>query len=133
MIYKKVLLERFSNISDELDVRLDVDVSEERTSPYVLTIIEKSRIVINPGLPDYRISYDILLDCFILDDKNGEKFETFSKEIERICEDLSDRFVPINNRFDINDIVGCFFNGSVDGLTPTSNQRKFSIDLIISK
>ena len=54
MIYKKVLLERFSNISDELDVRLDVDVSEERTSPYVLTIIEKSRNAVLLPSPERR-------------------------------------------------------------------------------
>lgn len=133
MKYKKAILEKFSNVAEELDTRLDVDVNEERISPFVLTVIEKSKIVLNPGLPDYRISYDVLLDCFILDDPNGEKFETFSNEIERICEEMSDRFIPINDRFDINDIVGCFYNGSQDGLTATSNQRKFSIDLIISK
>lgn len=133
MKYKKEIYNKLQNISEDLEVRLDVDVSEERTSPFVLTVIEKSKTVINVGLPDYKISYDILLDCFIADDPNGENFSSFANSIEEKMEEMSDRFESIHDRFESPEIVGCFYNGSVDGLTNSSNQRKYSLDLIISE
>lgn len=133
MKYKNLIINKFNGISEDLEVRMDLDMEEKRESPFTLTLIQKACVNLNPGLPDYRISFELLLDCFIADDRDGSNFSSFAQEIKRRCEEMSDRFVSISDRFDCPEVVGCYYNGSQDGLTNTSNQRKFNIDLIVSE
>ena len=129
---KNQIKDLFNGFPEEADVRLDVDFNEKRLSPYIISILEKEKQNMNAGLPDFRIKYAIILDCFIEDDKDGKMFEDYKNRIDGILSEVTDRFNDIRSYFDYP-VVAAFYNGGKQGLTQTSNQFVFDLDLIISE
>ena len=123
----------FTNVDDELQVRLVTDSEEKRESPFTLSLRFFKIDNMNEGLPDYNCTLHLILDCFIENDPDADLFYEMKSKIDSIVERMTDRFTPIGERMPgIDGLVGSFYDDNTLGRTTASYQCQWTMSLIFS-
>ena len=125
-------------INDATDQNVKVictdDYTEQREDFMVAIGITNTQQVDhgNPFLPDYEYTLNILIDCYIANDKEGYFFEKTKSEVLDFLEPyLMDR-TRLEQLFETIPVVGFFLNGITNTTSEQSNKSIISFRVIAS-
>ena len=107
------------------------DYTEERED-YMVAIGITNTNQVNPFLPDYQYTLNILIDCFINNDKQGYYFEKTKKEVLNFLEPYIMDKTRLGQLFEDIPVVGFFLNGINNTTTEQSNKSIISFQVIAS-
>ena len=107
------------------------DYTEERED-YMIAIGITNTNQVNPFLPDYEYTLNILIDCFISNDKQGYQFEQTKKEVLDYLEPYIMDRTRLGQLFDPIPVVGFFLNGITNTTSTQSNKSIISFQVIAS-
>ena len=107
------------------------DYTEERED-YMVAIGITNTNQVNPFLPDYQYTLNILIDCFINNDKQGYYFEKTKKEVLNFLQPYIMDKTRLGQLFEDIPVVGFFLNGINNTTTEQSNKSIISFQVIAS-
>ena len=107
------------------------DYTDDRTQNMIIVGISNVTNV-NPTQKDYDYTLDILVDCFLDQDKQGYFFQIIKNEVLDYLEKylMNQQLLP--EMFDDFPVVGMFLNGISNSTTEESNQTNISLQVIAS-
>lgn len=107
------------------------DYTDDRTQNMIIVGISNVTNV-NPTQKDYDYTLDILIDCFLDQDKQGYFFQIIKNEVLDYLEKylMNQQLLP--EMFDDFPVVGMFLNGISNSTTEESNQTNISLQVIAS-
>lgn len=114
---------------DDVNVIAAKDFSQERDENMVVVGVQNV-INVNPTLPDYEFTVNILIDSFIKSDKGGYKHDQIVQTIEDYLETFLNDQSRLAELFDDIPIVGMFLISSRNNQTDQSNQTMISLQVI---
>ena len=107
------------------------DYTEERTQNMIIVGISNVSNV-NPTLPDYDYTVDILIDCFFDQDRGGYFFQIIKNEVLDYLEKYLNNQPLLPQMFDDFPVVGLFLNGISNSTSDEGNQCTVSLQAIAS-
>lgn len=110
------------------------DYTEER-SDYMVAIGITNTVQChadNPFLPDYEYTLNILIDCFIAEDKEGFFFEKTKSEVLDFLEPYIMDRTKLEELFEEIPVVGFILNGITNTTSEQSNKCIISFRVIAS-
>ena len=117
--------------SENVRVISSDDYTEERED-YMIAIGITNTNQVNPFLPDYEYTLNILIDCFISNDKQGYQFEQTKKEVLDYLEPFIMDRTRLGQLFEAIPVVGFFLNGITNTTSTQSNKSIISFQVIAS-
>ena len=102
---------------------------EKRTSNMVVVGVTNVSNV-NPTLPDYDFTVQILIDCFIKDDRQGYKHDAIVETIDDYLEEFLNDQSRLGQLFQQIPIVGMFLLGKNNTANDDSNQTFIQLQVI---
>lgn len=107
------------------------DYTDERDQNMIVVGISNTTNV-NPTLPDYDYTVDILIDCFLDEDKQGYFFQQIKNEVLDYLEKylMNQQLIP--QMFPNFPVVGLFLNSITNATDDQSNQCTISLQVIAS-
>ena len=130
-----IFVEAIDNATDdEVKVIFAKDYTEKRPNRIVVVGIsscEPSHPQ-NPMLPDYDYTVEVLVDCFIDNDKGGAKFEQTKNEVLNFLETYFRNQSLLPELFTDFPVVGMFFIGMSEATTEKSNQARIAMRVVAS-
>lgn len=106
---------------------------QKREDPIVIVVAHDNTQQVNIGLPDYAITFSILLDAWIEDDRDGEKYEEVKDKMQDRLIAVAERGGDLHQWFGDLPVVGFFLQGFNYSLTSTSNRLTASVRIITSE
>lgn len=119
------------NTNDNVEVININDYTEERTDHMISVGISNVNNV-NPMLPDYDYTVDILIDSYIANDKYGHQFEQNKSELLGYLETYLMDKTKLAELFEQIPVVGFFLTNISNATTEESNQCRISLQVIAS-
>lgn len=119
------------NTNDNVEVININDYTEERKDHMVSVGISNVNNV-NPMLPDYDYTVDILIDSYIANDKYGHQFEQNKKEVLGYLETYLMDKTKLAELFEQIPVVGFFLINTSNSTTEQSNICRISLQVIAS-
>lgn len=119
------------NTNDNVEVININDYTEERTDHMISVGISNVNNV-NPMLPDYDYTVDILIDSYIANDKYGHQFEQNKSEVLGYLETYLMDKTKLDELFEQIPVVGFFLINISNATTEESNQCRISLQVIAS-
>lgn len=107
------------------------DYTEERKDHMISVGISNTNNV-NPMLPDYEYTVDILVDSFICNDRYGHQFEIDKSEVLDYLQTFLMDKTRLAQLFGVIPVVGFFLNGISNSTTQQSNICRISLQVIVS-
>ena len=107
------------------------DYTDERKDHMISVGISNVNNV-NPMLPDYDYTVDILIDSYIANDKYGHQFEQNKSEVLGYLETYLMDKTRLAELFEQIPIVGMFLINITNATTEESNQCRVSLQVIAS-
>lgn len=128
----ELLVDKISqNVGNEVTVININDYTDERTD-HMISVGISNTVNVNPMLPDYEYTVEVLVDSFIANDKYGKKFEENKEAVLNFFEPylmnkdiLSELFLDIP-------VVGFFIDGISNQTTEESNRSHIQLRVIVS-
>lgn len=119
------------NTSQDVTVIPMRDYTDDRDQNMIVVGISSVGNV-NPMLPDYEYSVDILIDCFFDEDKQGYVFQQLKNEVLDYLQTylMNQQLLP--QMFEGFPVVGMFLGGISNSTTDASNQTTISLQVIAS-
>lgn len=114
---------------DDVRVIASKEFSEERDNNMVVVGITNVTNV-NPTLPDYDFTVQILIDSFIKDDTNGEKHDQIVETVDDYLETVLNDQSKLPQLFDDIPIVGMFLIGKTNTASEESHQTFITLQCI---
>lgn len=114
---------------DDVKVIASKEQEEERQNNMVVVGIT-SVTNVNPTLPDYDFTVQILIDSRIEDDKEGYKHDQIVETVETYLETYLDDQKRLAELFDDIPIVGMFLIGLTNSANDESNQTFIQLQCI---
>lgn len=110
------------------------DYTDDRTDRMVVVGVSNTAPVHadNPMLPDYDYTVDILIDCFIDNDKEGYFFRQTTYQVLDKLDTYFKNQVLLPQLFNDFPVVGMFLIGISNSTTEESNQTRVSVQVIAS-
>lgn len=133
---EKDLIDIFVNAIDEntnQNVRVISarDYTEQRKEIMVVVGIDNVSNV-NPMLPDYEYTVNILVDAFIENDREGFKFQTAKQEVLDYLQTFLMDKTKLPQLFEGFPVVGMFLSGISNSTTDESNRTNITLQVIAS-
>lgn len=129
--------ELVQKIVDKLDEVTANDVKvvsskefDEQRDPNMVVVGVTNVDNVNPTLPDYDFSVQILIDSFIKDDKDGYKHDQIVEAIESYLETYFDEQSRLAEIFEEIPIVGMFLRGIRNSASEESHQTFIQLQVI---
>lgn len=119
-------------VIEDVDVILFNDNREERTDNMIVVGISDIEQV-NFALPDYSMKMEVVIDTFILDDENAEKFNRIKEEAFDILCNYFNKERPLAELFGELPVVGFIFDGGEISMTEASNRLTMNFRVITSE
>ena len=119
------------NTNDNVEVININDYTEERVD-HMISVGISSVTNVNPMLPDYDYTVDILIDSYIANDKYGHQFEQNKNEVLGYLETYLMDKTKLSELFDPIPVVGFFLINISNSTTEESNICKISLQVIAS-
>lgn len=119
------------NTNDNVEVININDYTEERTDHMISVGISNVNNV-NPMLPDYDYSVDIVVDSYISNDRYGHQFEQNKSEVLGYLETFLMDKTKLAELFDQIPVVGFFLTNVSNSTTEESNICRISLQVIAS-
>lgn len=131
---ERELIEKFVQKLDEItadDVKVITSKSQvEERDPNMVVVGITNIENVNPTLPDYDFTVQILIDSFIEDDKDGYKHDQIVEAVESYLETYLDDQKRLGELFDDIPIVGMFLRGISNSLNEHSNLTYIQLQVI---
>lgn len=123
-----------ANTSNNVKVISTDDYTEERDDFMIAIGITNTQQAShgNPFLPDYEYTLNILIDCYINNDKQGFYFERTKSEVLDYLEPFIMDRTRLGQLFDPIPVVGFFLNGITNTTSEQSNKCIISFQVIAS-
>lgn len=115
--------------SDDVRVIAAKEFSQERENNMVVVGITNVTNV-NPTLPDYDFTVNILVDSFIKGDEDGYKHDQICQAVQDYLETYLNDQTKLSELFDDIPIVGMFLIGITNTDNDQSNQTVISLQVI---
>lgn len=110
------------NINDYTDKRKD----------HMISVGISNVTNVNPMLPDYEYTVDILVDSFIDKDKYGHQFNTNKSELLNYLETYLMDKTKLPELFEDIPVVGMFLTNIINSTSDTSNLCRITLQVIAS-
>lgn len=107
------------------------DFTDDRI-PFMIVVGVETVTQVYPSLPDYELKLNILVDTFITDDEDGEKFNKIITTIENKLTPYFLDFSKLSVIFPDVPAVGFILESKDTTITSTSNMCEFKINLYTS-
>ena len=120
-----------ANTNDNVEVININDYTDERKDHMISVGISNVNNV-NPMLPDYDYTVDILIDSYIANDKYGHQFEQNKSEVLGYLETYLMDKTKLSELFDPIPVVGFFLINVSNSTTEESNICRISLQVIAS-
>ena len=129
---ERILVEKIDEAtSDNVKVITANEYGEDRDS-FMVVVGVNDVAVANPLLPDYQYTLDILVDCFINEDKAGSVYETTVQQISDLLQPYLRDPNLLSDLFGDFPICGMFMSRMTNMTTEESNQTTISLQLFAS-
>lgn len=115
--------------ADDVRVIASKEQKEEREDNMVVVGITNVMNV-NPTLPDYDFTVQILIDSFIKGDEDGYKHDEIAEAVEDYLETFLNDQSRLAELFDDIPIVGMFLLGKTNAANEVSNQTFIQLQCI---
>lgn len=115
--------------SDDVRVIAAKEFSQEREDNMVIVGISNVTNV-NPTLPDYDFTVNILVDSYIKGDEDGYKHDQICQAVQDYLETYLNDQTKLSELFDDIPIVGMFLIGITNTDNDQSNQTVISLQVI---
>lgn len=119
------------NTNDNVEVININDYTEERVD-HMISVGISNVTNVNPMLPDYDYTVDILIDSYIANDKYGHQFEQNKNEVLGYLETYLMDKTKLSELFDPIPVVGFFLINISNSTTEESNICRISLQVIAS-
>lgn len=120
-----------ANTNDKVEVININDYTDERKD-HMISVGVSNVNNVNPMLPDYDYTVDILIDSYIANDKYGHQFEQNKSEVLGYLETYLMDKTKLAELFDPIPVVGFFLINISNATTEESNQCRISLQVIAS-
>lgn len=118
-------------VNDNVEVININDYTEQRKD-HMISVGVSSVTNVNPMLPDYEYTVDILVDSYIAGDKYGHQFEINKQQVLDYLETYLMDKTRLSELFDDIPVVGFFLTSITNGTTEESNTSRISLQVIAS-
>ena len=128
----ELIVQKVDEATDQNVKVISTDDYTEEREDYMVAIGITNTNQVNPFLPDYQYTLNILIDCFIDNDKQGYQFEKTKKEVLNYFEDYLMDKTRLGQLFEDIPVVGFFLNGISNSTSQQSNKSVISFQVIAS-
>ena len=131
----ELIVQKLDEVTDDFVKVISTDDYTEERSDYMIAVgITETQQAShgNPFLPDYEYALNILIDCFIADDKQGYQFEKTKSEVLDFLEPYIMDRTRLGELFEQIPVVGFFLNGISNTTSEQSNKAIISFRVIAS-
>ena len=119
------------NTNDNVEVININDYTEERVD-HMISVGISNVTNVNPMLPDYDYTVDILIDSYIANDKYGHQFEQNKSEVLGYLQTYLMDKTKLSELFEQIPVVGFFLINISNSTTEESNICRISLQVIAS-
>lgn len=128
----KLLVQKIDEATDENVMVISTDDYTEERQDYMVAIGITNTVQMNQFLPDYNYTVNILIDCYIDNDKEGYQFEKTKSEVLSYLEPFVMDKTRLGELFEPIPVVGFFLNGITNTTSTQSNKSIISFSVIAS-
>lgn len=128
----KLLVQKIDEATDENVMVISTDDYTEERQDYMVAIGITNTVQMNQFLPDYNYTVNILIDCYIDNDKEGYQFEKTKSEVLSYLEPFVMDKTRLSELFEPIPVVGFFLNGITNTTSTQSNKSIISFSVIAS-
>lgn len=128
----KLLVQKIDEATDENVMVISTDDYTEERQDYMVAIGITNTVQMNQFLPDYNYTVNILIDCYIDNDKEGYQFEKTKSEVLSYLEPFIMDKTRLGELFEPIPVVGFFLNGITNTTSTQSNKSIISFSVIAS-
>ena len=127
-----LLVQKIDEATDDKVKVISTDDYTEERQDYMVAIGITNTVQMNQFLPDYDYTVNILIDCYIDNDKEGYQFEKTKKEVLSYLEDYIMDKTRLGELFESIPVVGFFLNGITNTTSEESNKSIISLRVVAS-
>ena len=127
-----LLVQKIDEVTDDNVMVISTDDYTEERQDYMVAIGITNTVQMNQFLPDYDYTVNILIDCFIDNDKEGYQFEKTKSEVLSYLEDYIMDKTRLGELFETIPVVGFFLNGITNTTSTQSNKSIISLRVVAS-
>ena len=134
MRQERELVQKFINKLDAItkdDVRVIASKEQGEERDDNMVVVGVTNVVnVNPTLPDYDFTVQILIDSFIKEDREGYKHDQIVETVEEYLETFLNDQTRLAELFDDIPIVGMFLLNNSNTANEVSNQTFIQLQVI---
>lgn len=134
MRQERELIQKFVDKLDaitENDVKVIASKEQKEQRDENMIVVGITNVLnVNPTLPDYDFTVNILIDSFIKPDRDGFKHDAIVETVEDYLEEFLNDQSRLSELFDDIPIVGMFFLGKTNTANEQSNQTDIQLQVI---
>ena len=127
-----LLVQKIDEATDDNVMVISTDDYTEERQDYMIAIGITNTVQMNQFLPDYDYTVNILIDCYIDNDKEGYQFEKTKSEVLSYLEDYIMDKTRLGELFETIPVVGFFLNGITNTTSTQSNKSIISLRVVAS-
>lgn len=134
MRHERELIQKFVDKLDAItkdDVRVIASKEQEEQRDDNMVVVGITNVMnVNPTLPDYDFTVQILIDSFIKGDEEGYTHDQIAETVETYLETYLNDQTRLAELFDDIPIVGMFLLGTTNSANEVSNQTFIQLQVI---
>ena len=125
------IITKLKTATSDLDVRIIASKEQEEKRADNMVVVGITNVTnVNPGLPDYDFSVNILIDSRITADREGHTHDSIVQTVEEYLQSYLTDQSRLSEMFQQIPIVGMFLNNKINTANDESNQTVINLQLI---
>lgn len=125
------IITKLKTATSDLDVRIIASKEQEEKRADNMVVVGITNVTnVNPGLPDYDFSVNILIDSRITADREGHTHDAIVQTVEEYLQSYLTDQSRLSEMFQQIPIVGMFLNNKINTANDESNQTVINLQLI---